>query len=405
MTRNRSTSTYWTPVGHEAVSAEVALLRARQGHGFAGEQINHLWDLITGKDAELVGGNNAKNGPDRIVNGVSIQTKYHQSGADCIAECFEHGHYRYVSDGGSPMPVEVPNDKHEDALRAMARRILRGEVRGVSDPAAAKSLVRRGFATYEQALHTSRFGTIDSLAYDAVNSLSVGGSAFGIAAIVSYARAALRGETDGALAAAWDDGVRSGTVAWAGSILASQLGRTRLGASFGGNALPATATAIVLSSTHLAQLFRKEASGAEVFEDVAMTTASVFGSAIGWQVGKQLGTGLGPVGALVCGTVGALIVSNLCAKVVVTILDPYTEEDAEEMLAMAEAAFQRIAIAYRLTDYEAARVTQDFMSDDLPATLKEMHASGDPCACAENRLLPLIEREVGRRGLLPPAGA
>ena len=404
MRKKRNQTVPWTPAGTEPVSVDFALLRARQGHGFAAERINHLKDVMSGKNAELVGGNNAKNGPDRIVNGLQIQTKYSRSGASCIAECFKHGRYRYLVDG-APMPVEVPSDKYEDALRAMARRIARGEVPGVNDPADAKCLVRRGFATYEQARNTPKFGTIDSLAYDAVNSLSVGCSAFGVAVVVSYARAAWRGKTDGALAAAWDDGLRSGTVAWAGSILASQLGRTRLGSSLGGNALTATATAIVLSSTHFVRLFRKEASGAQVFKDVATTTASVFGSAMGWQVGKQLGAGLGPAGALACGVVGALVAGNLCAKVVGTILDPYSEEDAQQMLAIAETGFQRLATAYRLTEYEATRVTRGFVSDDLPATLKEMHASGDPCACAEGRLLPHIEREVGRRGLLPPVRA
>lgn len=50
--------------------------QATQGHGFAAEQANNLHDILTGKDAKIVGGDNAKDGPDRMVNGVNIQTKY-----------------------------------------------------------------------------------------------------------------------------------------------------------------------------------------------------------------------------------------------------------------------------------------------------------------------------------------
>lgn len=45
--------------------------QAAQGHGFAAEQANNLHDILTGKDAKIVGGDNAKDGPDRMVKMVS----------------------------------------------------------------------------------------------------------------------------------------------------------------------------------------------------------------------------------------------------------------------------------------------------------------------------------------------
>ena len=47
-----------------------------QGHGFAAEQSNNRIDRLMGKDAQIIGGDNAKNGADRIVQGQQIQTKY-----------------------------------------------------------------------------------------------------------------------------------------------------------------------------------------------------------------------------------------------------------------------------------------------------------------------------------------
>lgn len=49
---------------------------ARQGHGFAAERANNLYDKLTGHKAEIVGDDNALNGADRIVDGIEIQSKY-----------------------------------------------------------------------------------------------------------------------------------------------------------------------------------------------------------------------------------------------------------------------------------------------------------------------------------------
>lgn len=59
-----------------AQQTQMDKFQAAQGHGFAAEQANNLHDILTGKDAKIVGGDNAKDGPDRMVNGVNIQTKY-----------------------------------------------------------------------------------------------------------------------------------------------------------------------------------------------------------------------------------------------------------------------------------------------------------------------------------------
>ena len=251
MTNKRRPPILWTPAGYDAVHADGALFRARQGHGFAAERANHLIDLISGENAELVGGANVKNGPDRVLNGEGIQTKYHQSGARGIAACFRQGRYRYLNSDGTLMRIEVPRDQYNAALRAMQRRILQGNVPGLEDPLDAARLVKKGAITYRQAVNVAKFGTIDSLSYDAVNGVRVGGIALGVSATVAYAMALWRGETpDEALGAALATGVQVGGVAWSTSALAAQFGRTRLGTRLGPNVLTAAAATIVLSSPH-----------------------------------------------------------------------------------------------------------------------------------------------------------
>lgn len=69
---------------------EEEKFHARQGHGFAAERANTLYDKFTGHDAKVVGDDNAKNGADRIVDGVYIQSKYCATSARCVNECFEN---------------------------------------------------------------------------------------------------------------------------------------------------------------------------------------------------------------------------------------------------------------------------------------------------------------------------
>lgn len=85
--------------------ADNIVFGANRGHGFAAEKANNLKDVFSGKNAKIVGGDNARNGADRLVNGVSIQTKYCKSGSKCISECFDDGVFRYFNSDGSPMKI------------------------------------------------------------------------------------------------------------------------------------------------------------------------------------------------------------------------------------------------------------------------------------------------------------
>ena len=44
-----------------------------------------------------MGSDNAKDGPDRMVNGVNIQTKYCHDAASSVQAAFENGQCRYVN--------------------------------------------------------------------------------------------------------------------------------------------------------------------------------------------------------------------------------------------------------------------------------------------------------------------
>ena len=113
-------------ISNAATNYGIDKFSTPRGHGFAAERANHLYDILHGKDSVIAGDNNAKNGADRIVDGVNIQSKYCKTGAKCIKECFENDRFRYFNADGSPMQIEVPLDKYDDAVKAMAERIKKG---------------------------------------------------------------------------------------------------------------------------------------------------------------------------------------------------------------------------------------------------------------------------------------
>lgn len=113
-------------ISNAATNYGVDKFSTPRGHGFAAERANHLYDILHGKDSVIAGDNNAKNGADRIVDCVNIQSKYCKTGAKCINECFENDRFRYFNADGSPMQIEVPLDKYDDAVKAMAERIKKG---------------------------------------------------------------------------------------------------------------------------------------------------------------------------------------------------------------------------------------------------------------------------------------
>ena len=186
---------------------------------FAAEKANHLKDVWTGKDANIIGDDNAKNGADRLVDGVKIQTKYCKTGSKCISECFESNTFRYLNSDGTPMQIEVPSDKYDSAVQAMENRIKNGQIPGVSDPGKAKEIVRRGAFTYEQVRNIARFGTVQSLTYDAVNGIRLAGTSMGISAALSFAVAVWNGEDwKKHLKGACHTGLKVGGIAWVSSV-------------------------------------------------------------------------------------------------------------------------------------------------------------------------------------------
>lgn len=414
---------------------------AQQGHGFAAERANTMYDKLTGHDAKIVGDDNIKNGADRIVDGVMIQSKYCQTGKACINECFDkEGQFRYMIDG-KPMQIEVPSDKFDGAVQAMEEKIREGKVPGVTDPNEAKNIVRKGHFTYEQAKNIAKAGTVESLTYDAVNGVVIASSAFGVTAVITLATNLWNGESfDKSLKLATYSGLKVGGTAFVTTILASQLSKAGLNSAlvgsseavvafmgpkasavlinafrsgsniYGaaamksaakllrGNVITAGVTVVVLSSFDIANIFKGRISGKQLFKNLTNTATTVAGGTGGWLGGAALGSAILPgVGTVVGGLVGSIAAGVVAGKATDAILDNFIEDDADEMVKIIQGEFEVLAQDYLLNQKEAEK-SVDKLGEKLDGKLlKDMFASEDRKKFAREMLVPIIKNETRKR--------
>ena len=429
--------------------ADNVVMAGTQGHGFAAEKMNNLFDTLHGKNATIIGGDNAKNGADRVVNGVNIQTKYCKTGSRCVNECFKDGgELRYINADGTPMQIEVPSDMYEDAVKSMENKIRQGKVPNVTDPKEAKNIIKQGEFTYQQAVNVAKFGTIESLTYDAISGVKIAGTSMGISSVISFSIAIWNGEDfTKALKSSIYSGLKVGGIAWAGTILTAQLGRTGLeqalrgttdyivknmgsntyqflanglrssGKIYGaaamnnvskvlrGNVVTGIATTVVISIPDFYRMFNGKVSAAQLFKNVAKTGAGVAGGIGGWMGGAAAGAAAGSVipivgtvaGSLVGGLIGSFAGGSTASKVAEVTLDSFIEDDAKEMLRIIEHIFGKVAFDYLLNKDEAERVINRFESKDLPSILMDMYASSNRKLYAINMLENIVIDVVKER--------
>lgn len=197
--------------------------------GYGAEDANAMNDRWHGKKVEEVGRNNAKNGPDRISDGVYIQTKYYDTAYKTVNAAFDASGYRYYQDG-KPMKLEVPKEQYEQAVKLMREKIAKGEVAGVKNPDEATNIVLKGHVTFKQAQNIAKAGNIDSLMFDAQSSIVSTTSTFGISFVINFAVLKYKNiSTEDAIKISFIEGLKSGGITFLGSVFTRQILRTSVG--------------------------------------------------------------------------------------------------------------------------------------------------------------------------------
>lgn len=403
-----------------------------QGHGFAAEQVNHRIDTLMGKKATIVGGDNAKHGADRLVDGRLIQTKYCTTARRSVGAGFDgsDGKYLYMDTDGKPMHLEVPKDQYVEAVKVFEQKIRDGKVPGVTDPAQAKEIVVKGHITHNQAVNIVKFGTFESIAYDmsegTVVGLAAGGISFGITATIYYvntrdSKEAVRiallqgGKTFGKTLAIYVGVQQLHRLAAVQSVLKlvdvnafSPSVRTFLQKGFGvsrnglngvlrGTIVTSIVLVAVTTGPDLIKLIRGRMSKAQFVKNLVVASSSVAGGVAGSMVGGVAGAALGPAGAVVGRFLGGLVGGMAAAVVSDKLMGAIIKEDRVKMVAILQVQIEYLARTFILSEGELERLRDKLDAMLTSTSIQELYASTNRRALANSLIKPAVVSIVRER--------
>ena len=391
-----------------AIFAEhKASINTPAGHGEMAEEAINMLDRLHGFDAKVIGRDNAKDGADRQVGDIFIQTKYYNSARGSLEACFnpETGQYRYIKDG-KPMQLEVPKDQYQKVLDGFRRKIEKGKVPGVTDPNEAANIVRKGRLTYQQAVNLTKPGTIESLSYDAFTGAVTCSCALGITFVVTvFLTWRKTGDIKQAIQAGASAGLQVFGISFVQHMLVSQIARTGLANSLlapsqyivGKLGYQASATIVngiralsgksaiygAAASKHLAKILRsnvltsvlsfavfsipetynvaaRKISGAQYAKNMSVLAGSIAAGAggaiaagvVAAKVAGAAGTAVAPGVGTVVGIAGGFVGGAVGAKVVKTTGDILYEDDVETLGRLFNAYVSCLIGEYLLDEAE-----------------------------------------------------
>ncbi|MEM8641332.1 MAG: hypothetical protein AAGG51_21315 [Cyanobacteria bacterium P01_G01_bin.54] len=384
---------------------QIGKYHTKGGHGFAAEDANNFSDQIRGKQAKVIGTSNERNGADRLVDGIQVQSKYYRTASETVSSAFDSssGTYRY-----SGQVLEVPRDQYDTCLELMRNRIKQGKVPGHSNPADAEKIIRRGTVTYKQARNIARAGNVDSLIFDAKTQAVTSSYVFAVSFAVTFAQGRWCGKnnTEAAkqsLEVAISSGgttlitgiisaqilrmkaaaigvasIRNGVKAISGTtvgreaiqrIAVGSLGKAVYGAAavnhvsklLRSNAVTATVTAVATSTPDFYRAaFEQSISWRQFTKNVSVNMAGIAAGTAGWMMGAAAGASIGSVlpgagtvlGGIAGGIFGALGGGFGGSAVAQVLADQLVDDDSKHLIIALQHELQQLASEYLLTETE-----------------------------------------------------
>ena len=426
------------------------------GHGEMAEEANTILDRFLGRDAQVVGRDNAKDGADRLVDGVQIQTKYYNTARGTLESTFDHdtGLYRYLDRAGNPMQLEVPKDQYDRVLAGFKEKIKQGKVPGVTDPAEAEGIVRRGHLTHKQAVNLTKPGTVESLAYDAATGAVVCSCAFGISFVAATYNAYRKtGDLEKSVEAGVAAGVQVFGVSFVQHILVSQIARTgaanvlmspsqfvveklgykatqalvnsirtlsgksaisgaaaskQLAKILRSNVITTAITLAVFSVPETYNLANRRISSAQYAKNMAALTGSVIGGAGGAvaagaaaaKVAGAVGTGVAPGVGTAIGIVGGFVGGAAASAAVNTVGNVLHEGDAATIGRLLNAYVSALAVEYMLDEGELNALSEELdkiQPDDFKKLFADFLQADEQEKVLREFLEPHFEAVIARR--------
>ncbi|WP_159521428.1 hypothetical protein [Erysipelothrix urinaevulpis] len=430
---------------------QKSIYNTKSGHGEMVEEELTRIDKLMGRNAKVLGRDNAKNGADRVVNGMLVQTKYYNSATGSIESSFdsETKMYRYI-DNGKPMQLEVPKDQYQDVLEKFKKKIEAGLVDGIKDPERASEIVIEGKLTYKQAVNLTKAGNIDSISYDVKSGAVISLSAFGISFISSsYTAWKTTQDVEKATKIGLLSGVQTSGLTLIQHVLVQQAVRTKAmhillkpsqvvvekigmkSSHFLVNSLRSLSNKPPIygsaATKHLSKLMRtgvitagisiaifsipdtyklsaSKISGAQYSKNLAILTTTLIGSVGGTMVtGAVLGSvvpGLGNVVGSMIGFSGGLAGGVVASKGAKGVSNLLMEDDIIVFNRMLNIYLMLLITEYMLDENETAKVFKELSvitSQEFQKMSEEVFKSSEQEKVIVEFLTPIFEKVIMNR--------
>ncbi|WP_092926847.1 hypothetical protein [Romboutsia hominis] len=121
-----------------------------------------------------------------------LKSKYSSTGERCVDACLNYGMLRYVNEDGSPVNIEIPFDKYEEAISDFQDRIKEGIAQKDMNP---KAILKRGTISYNQAKELAIDGKIKGLDFFEIDGSVECEHILGISGSIEYALSIWNGES------------------------------------------------------------------------------------------------------------------------------------------------------------------------------------------------------------------
>lgn len=347
------------------------------GHGFAAEYANNTIDKLRYpfKKVKLVGQGNELNGADRRVGNQKIQTKYYQDARQSVNAAFDssnNGMYKYKD-----MQLEVPKDQYDRALEIFGEKIRQGKVEGVTNPAEAKNIIRKGHITFNEANLIGKAGNLTSIKIDAIDGAVNSLPGVSISFVIVFAQAKWSGvETKKAALMAGEAGLQTlamGTLIYVGSQQLAKRFTNQISHYFGKKvtadvvarrAAPVISFALIITPDLFAALVGR-ISSQQLLKNVAVAGGGMLAGA---GAGAAGGVIAGPIGAFAGAIIGG-IAGSFGAKLIV---DQFIEDDRVEMFAQLKEEFINLVMVISLSQEEFNKIQEGVFNERLEDLLKDM---------------------------------
>jgi hypothetical protein len=353
--------------------------------------------------------------------------KYNSTAQRCVDSCLNYGEIRHINMDGSAMKVEIPQDKYEEAVRDIEKRIFNKETSPNVKIEDAVELLKKGNVTYTQAKTLAKEGKIEGLSYYEIDGSIESDGILGLSGMVEYAlaiwdglsreEALIKGITrtmrvfdtyfidclkisDESKKDEYKRFVKSNNITendeeiklyryptssinYENMYNSIDIKNYKKNSLVNTSEIVGTITNAIFSSTDMKNVLLGDTSSKSFIKKIIVILLGILGGTLGWIFGSYVGGIIASiipfiplkVASISGGIIASLLIVMIFIGVSRLLLDRYIKDDAKEIIDIFNQELQIVEIENMLTSKEVSLILKHITNDNIPNLLRGMKGS------------------------------